>query len=59
MLSSFLVSFSHLSILILPGFVGRTVLISHFSGGNSKKNSHFGNAQVCTKDSATFWLIFC
>jgi len=35
--ASFLVSFSHQSILILPGFVGRTVLISHFSEGNSKK----------------------
>jgi len=37
MLFSFLVSFSYSSILILPGFVGRTVWISDFSGGNSNR----------------------
>jgi len=41
--ASFLVSFSHQSILILPGFVGRTVLISHFSGRNSKRRSQCQN----------------
>jgi len=57
MLSSFLVSFSYSSILILPGFVERTVLISHVSG--VAKSSQFVNAQVQSKDSATFWLILC
>jgi len=57
MLTSFLVSFSYSSILILPGFVDRTVLISHFSGGLAKR-SHFGNAQICVKRFSSILAYF-